>query len=306
MGKFMSNKEQLFKILLFFVAIVWGLGFPFASLALTSGYSPVNIIFFRFLVSSIVLSIIFYKHLLKLRLITLFGAPLIGIIIFIGFYFQITGQSQTSIANTAFITQLNIVMIPIIWAIIKQQRIRFKSVVTILVALVGLYFLSLFGKDIESLNRGDLLVFFGALLISIRIIFGSLFQAKYHSDPVNLTIISAYTITLIAGIITLIEGDLPHITITNFWPLIFLGIINSAIGYLIQIYALDHVKPETMSLILAFESVVGTVASVFIIGQALSFNVILGGLLILLAIIYSNFKIKSIRERRRFFKSAKE
>ena len=306
MGNFMKNKEQLFKILLFFVAIVWGLGFPFASLALTSGYSPVNIIFFRFLVSSVVLSIIFYKHLMKLRLITLFGAPLIGIIIFIGFYFQITGQSQTSIANTAFITQLNIVMIPIIWAIIKQQRIRFKSVVTIFVALIGLYFLSLFGKDIESLNQGDLLVFFGALLVSIRIIFGSLFQAKYHSDPVNLTIISAYTITLIAGIITLVEGDLPQITISNFWPLIFLGIINSAIGYLIQIYALDQVKPETMSLILSFESVVGTVASVFIIGQALSFNVIIGGLLILSAIIYSNFKIKSIRERRRFFKSAKE
>ena len=302
----MKSKEQLYKVLLFFVAIVWGLGFPFASLALANGYSPINVIFFRFLVSSVLLTLIFYRNLINIKKISLIGAPLIGIIIFSGFYFQITGQTLTTIANTAFITQLNIVLIPIIWSIIKKERIRFKTIITTLVALLGLYFLSIFGTNMDGLHPGDILVFVGAILISFRIIFGSLFQGKYHSDPINLTMVSAYTITIIAGVLTFIEGDLPTITLINFWPLIFLGVVNSAFGYLVQIQALDHVKPETMSLILSFESVIGAVSSIFILGQTLTFNVVIGGSLILAAIIYSNIKIRSIRERRRFFKNLKE
>jgi drug/metabolite transporter (DMT)-like permease len=302
----MKNKEQLFKILLFIVAIFWGLGFPFATLALTSGYSPINIIFFRFLISSVLLTVIFYKHLLTVKRATLFIAPFLGLIIFSGFYFQITGQSLTSIANTAFITQMNIVIIPILWALIKRERIRFKSIITTLVAIVGLYFLSVFGKGFGQLNSGDLLVFIGAFLVSLRIILGSLFQSKYRSNPINLTIISAYTITLISGVLTFTIGDIPTITIANFWPLIFLGIINSAFGYLVQMHALDHLKPETMSLILSFESVIGSIASVFILAEPLSLNIIIGGSLILTAILYSNLKIRSIRQTRSFNRGIKE
>jgi drug/metabolite transporter (DMT)-like permease len=302
----MKNKEQLFKILLFVVAIFWGLGFPFATLALTSGYSPINIIFFRFLISSVLLTVIFYKHLLKVKRETLFIAPLLGVVIFTGFYFQITGQSLTSIANTAFITQLNIVIIPIMWALIKRERIRSKTIITTLVAIVGLYFLSVFGKGFGRLNVGDLLVFIGAFLVSLRIILGSLLQAKYKSNPVNLTIISAYTITLISGVLTFSIGDIPPITLVNFWPLIFLGVINSAFGYLVQMHALDNLKPESMSLILSFESVVGSIASIFILQETLTINVIVGGSLILAAILYSNWKIGSIRQRRRFYKGINE
>jgi drug/metabolite transporter (DMT)-like permease len=273
---------------------------------LTSGYSPINIIFFRFLISSVLLTIIFYKHLLKVNRDTLFIGSLLGVIIFAGFYFQITGQSLTSIANTAFITQMNIVIIPIMWALIKRERIRSKTIITTLVAIVGLYFLSVFGKGFGQLNIGDLLVFIGAFLVSLRIILGSLFQAKYRSNPVNLTIISAYTITLISGVLTFSIGEIPTITLVNFWPLIFLGIINSAFGYLVQMHALDNLKPETMSLILSFESVVGSIASIFILGEPLSLNIIIGGSLILTAILYSNWKIRTIRQRRRFYKDIKE
>jgi drug/metabolite transporter (DMT)-like permease len=302
----MQNKEQLYKFLLFFVSIIWGLGFPLATLALQSGFSPTNIIFFRFFISAVVLSIIFNKNLRKIKKITFIGGPIIGAVIFTGFYLQISGQALTSIANTAFITQLNIVIIPIIWALIKRERIRVKSIITTLVALLGLYFLSLFGKDFGNLNAGDLLVFLGAILISIRIIFGSLFQAKFHSNAINLTIVSAFTIAVIAGTISLIQGNIPALTLANFWPLIFLGVVNSAIGYLIQTHALDYVKPETMGLILSFESVVGTLASIFILNQSLDFNIIIGGGLILAAIIYSNLKIKQIRQRRAFIKGIKE
>jgi drug/metabolite transporter (DMT)-like permease len=201
---------------------------------------------------------------------------------------------------------MNIVIIPIMWALIKRERIRSKTIITTLVAIVGLYFLSVFGKGFGRLNVGDLLVVIGAFLVSLRIILGSLFQAKYKSNPVNLTIISAYTITLISGILTFSIGDIPPITLLNFWPLIFLGIVNSAFGYSIQMHALDNLKPETMSLILSFESVVGSIASIFILQETLTLNIIIGGSLILAAIIYSNWKIGSIRRRRRFYKGIKE
>jgi drug/metabolite transporter (DMT)-like permease len=71
-------------------------------------------------------------------------------------------------------------------------------------------------------------------------------------------------------------------------------------------HALDNLKPETMSLILSFESVVGSIASIFILGEPLSLNIIIGGSLILTAILYSNWKIRTIRQRRRFYKDIKE
>jgi drug/metabolite transporter (DMT)-like permease len=107
-------------------------------------------------------------------------------------------------------------------------------------------------------------------------------------------------------VLTFTIGDIPTITIANFWPLIFLGIINSAFGYLVQMHALDHLKPETMSLILSFESVIGSIASVFILAEPLSLNIIIGGSLILTAILYSNLKIRSIRQTRSFNRGIKE
>jgi drug/metabolite transporter (DMT)-like permease len=71
-------------------------------------------------------------------------------------------------------------------------------------------------------------------------------------------------------------------------------------------HALDNLKPESMSLILSFESVVGSIASIFILQETLTINVIVGGSLILAAILYSNWKIGSIRQRRRFYKGINE
>jgi len=294
----LKRKQNFYELLIFIVMIFWGLGFPFTIMALNAGYEPLTIIFFRFLIGSICLTIFFFKRLKNVDKKSLFGGLVLGILIFVSFYFQIAGQKFTSAANTAFITQLSIVIVPIAWAYFRKEKIGIKKIIIILLALIGLIVLTMTGNGFSMPNKGDLMILACMIFISVRLIFSSLFQIKNKVDPIVITLISQYTVMILAGISTLIFEDVPTITFEGFWPILVLGLVNTAICFTIQTVALKYLKPEKVSLINSLESVVGTIASIWLVNQPLTANVIIGGLFILLAILISEMHLRYVKIRR--------
>ena len=50
----------------------------------------------------------------------------------------------------------------------------------------------------------------------------------------------------------------------NIWPIIFLGILNTALGFLVQSYALKYSLPTRVSLIVTLEAVFAVIGSILI------------------------------------------
>ena len=72
--------------------------------------------------------------------------------------------------------------------------------------------------------------------------------------------------------------------------LIFLGVLNTGLGFLIQGYALKYSLPTRVSLIVTLESVFAAIGAVLILNEVLSTTIIIGGFLIVSAVVVSELK----------------
>src|SRR3954471_10973949 len=91
------------------VTLVWGSTFP-AMKGMTDYFSPAWIITIRFALASVLLS----PFLWKARRSALASGALLGVVLFASFMFQIQGLSLTSSNRNAFVTGLNVLIVPLL------------------------------------------------------------------------------------------------------------------------------------------------------------------------------------------------
>lgn len=101
------------EILLVLTAIIWGSGFVASTVALEH-YTPYQILAGRFLVGAVILSLIFFKKLNKLKKSTLIKGALLGVFLYIAFALQTVGLQFTTPSKNAFLTAVNVVIVPFI------------------------------------------------------------------------------------------------------------------------------------------------------------------------------------------------
>jgi drug/metabolite transporter (DMT)-like permease len=71
---------------------------------------------------------------------------------------------------------------------------------------------------------------------------------------------------------------------------VFLGTLNTAVGFVVQGYALKYSLPTRVALIVTLESVFAAFGAVLIIHEVLTLQTVIGGLLIITAVIMSEIK----------------
>lgn len=285
----MKNKVLMSELLLVIVTVIWGFGFPITKLAINAGFGPYTVTFARFSIASIVIALV-YKNKLKFinkKLLT-YGV-ITGLFLFAGFYFQTLGAVFTTPSKNGFITQLNIIFVPFLYYFFVKVRIDIHNIIAVFIALIGLYLLSFYRTGIESINIGDFYTFLCAILVAFHVVTSSHFQKKYDFDPGLFVLISMATAMVLSMILVPFE-TIPSITINTVWPLIFLGLFNTALGFLIQSYTLKISHPTRVSLIVALEGLFGALGSVLIINEFLTINILLGGLFIILGILLTELK----------------
>ena len=140
------------------VALIWGLGFPVTQMAIDAQLSSGLIVALRFLIAAAVMGIIFRR---EVRTITPRDALLgcvAGLILGMAFLLQVMGQSMTTPSNSAFLTSLNIIIVPFLsWGFFHQRPTR-KMLLVALGCLVGALVLTLSPGEGLQLGFGDLLV----------------------------------------------------------------------------------------------------------------------------------------------------
>ncbi len=287
----MTNKKVLYaELLLVVVTVIWGLGFPITKIAVNMGYGANTIMVGRFLTASIILSIVYYKRLSKINKKLLKYGIITGVFLYFGFFFQTLGNVFTTPSKNGFITQLNIVFVPFLYYLFFKKKVDIYNVISVVVAIFGMFLLSFDRSGFKEINIGDFYTFICAIMVAFHVVSASYFQKKFNFDPAIFVIINIYTSFVLSLVFMMMFDTLPQITIFNLWPLLILGIFNTAFGFLVQSYALKVSLPTRISLIVAMEAVFAVVGSYLIIGEIITIQIAVGGFLIISGILITELK----------------
>ncbi len=266
------------------VTIIWGGGFVASDMALES-LRPFQIMAIRFLMASALMGAASIRELKGINFKELQAGILMGTALFVGFAFQIVGLQYTTPSKNAFLTALNVVMVPFISFILLRKKISRKSIAGAAMAIVGVGLLSL--EKNMSLSMGDALTLVCAVGFAFQIFFTSEFVKKYRAVVLNF--IQMLTAVLLSAACLFLFGETNfHVTPQGWLSVLYLGVVSTALCYLLQTASQKYVDETKSAIILSMESVFGTLFSILILHEQVTLRMVCGCIIILAAVIVSN------------------
>ena len=220
------------------------------------------------------------------------GGVCCGVLLFAASSLQQIGIQYTTAGKAGFITAFYIVLVPVLGIFFKKKT-GWKVWTAIVIALVGLYFLCI--TESFSIGKGDVYIFFCALLFSMHILVIDYFAPK--ADGVKMSCIQFF----VAGILSIPPMLLTETTTVSditasMGPLLYAGVLSCGVAYTLQIIGQKNMNPAIASLILSLESCISVLAGWVILGEQLSARETLGCVLMFVAIILAQLPEKSAPE----------
>ena len=274
---------------LILVTVIWGGGFVASDIALES-MKPFQIMMVRFLLASVLMGVISRgqrksEEKLKDRAGAIKAGILMGVTLFMGFAFQIIGLQYTTPSKNAFLTALNVVIVPFIAFVILKKKIGAKGIIGAVMSVLGDALLSLNGNF--TLSLGDGLTLFCAVGFAFQIFFTSEFVKKYPASVLNT--IQMFTAFVLSAISLMIFGENDfQVTIQGWLSALYLGVVSTTICYLLQTACQKYIDETKAAIILSMESVFGTIFSILILHEVVTVRMVIGCAVILAAVIISN------------------
>lgn len=268
---------------LIIVTIIWGGGFVASDIAL-SELRPFEIMSYRFLIASIIMGAFAWKNLKTIRKDEIIYGSILGIALFLGFSLQIIGLKYTTPSNNAFITATNVVMVPFIAYFIGRKKLNKADIIGSFTALIGVGVLSI--QSNFSIGIGDLFTLFCALGFAFQIYLTGIFGKKIRPSILNfLQMFTAFCLSIIG---LLFSGSINlSLSKQGFSAIIYLGVVSTALCYFLQTAAQKHIDETKSAIILSMEAVFGTLFSIILLGEKLSLKMVIGGIMILSAVLVS-------------------
>ena len=295
------NKKLMGSIFLLIATIIWGSAFvsqseamkylgPFSFQAIRCwlaviGLIAVIAIFDRFSQGNQS----FWKKWADKRL--WLAGILCGIPLFLACNLQQLGLVDTDPGKSGFLTAMYIVIVPII-GIFRGQKTSIMVPISVILAVIGLYFLSFIG--VPTISKGDLLLLACALMFAVQITVVDIFVGVV--DALRLNTIQALVCAILS---TLIALPTEQISWQGVWdcalPLAHVGFLSMGAAYALQILGQKHLTPTLASLIMNLESVFAVIFEMIIMRQFMTGWEIIGSILVFTAVILSQIPIKNNR-----------
>lgn len=282
-------------IALTLVTFFWGIGFPAVKFTLVS-IGPLYLIAFRFLIAGMLLSIIFYKKMLLIDKSIL--KPTLGLsaLIYITYVFAMVGIKYTTASKSSFLCCLAVIFVPIIGYMLNRTRIRINTAAGILICVTGLFLMTYTAKGF-NLNLGDVLCIMSSAAFAFQIIYTEKYVGNF--DTTLLTILQMYFAALIGFIAAFIFEPFPvSVTPKSLYSLLFMAVLCTALAFWIQTTCQKFTTSSHVAIIFTMEPVFGALASWLLLGEKLGVRGIIGGVLIIAAMIISEVDLPLMKNKK--------
>ena len=274
----LKNKKLIAQFGLLITALIWGATFLIVKDAINlKTFPPFFFAAVRFLLAAIcIIFLVDFKSIKENAL----GPFLCGVILFIGYGFQNYGLEATTPTNSAFITSISVLMVPIILFIFKIEKISLRIWISVLLAFIGIQMISPSG-----FNIGDKLTFGCALSFAIHIIM----QDKFNKEKVvNFFVIQSTTAALLSFLASLIVEDIDQVIFSNeaIIAVLITGILGTTFALLVMIWAQKILSASETAIVIAMEPVFAALFSVYFGYEVLGVISYAGAGLVVFAIIF--------------------
>lgn len=279
-------KQYIGDGMLLITAIIWGSGFVVTAIALEY-VTAYQVMAGRFVLATLILIILFGYKFKKFTKNVIWKGALLGTFLYIGFALQTVGLEYTTPSKIAFLTAVNVVIVPIIAYLIYKRRIDRYEIIGSILAIVGIGFLSMQGS--MKMNIGDALSLACAVAFAFDIFYTNLFVQK--EDAISLTIVQFITAALLSVISVLMQGDLPTtIEKEAMYSIVYLAVFSTTVAYLFQNMAHQYTTATKAAILLSTESFFGMLLSVLFLHEVLTGRMVTGAILIMVAILFAEVK----------------
>ena len=208
---------------------------------------------------------------------------------------QQIGILYTDAGKSAFLTAMYIIFVPLIGIFLKQRPSPMIPV-CVLLAAIGLYFLSCAG--VSSINIGDICLLLCALAFAVQITVIDRFAQIV--DPLRLNCIQAGVCAAGSALVMLFT-ETPTLDgiAGSWWPMCYAGFLSMGVAYSLQIIGQKHLNPAPASLIMSLESVFAALSGWLFLQETMTFEESVGCILVFLAVILSQIPINMTKKRHR-------
>lgn len=275
------------KIALFGAALIWGGSFLIVKNSIDV-MQPHVLIAIRFTIATLLLAIIFHKKLKMLNKDYLISGGIIGLFLFLAYSMQTIGVTDTTPGKNAFLTTIYCVLVPFFNWIIDKKRPDIYNFTAAILIVTGVGLVSL--TPGFSIRMGDTFTLAGGVFFALHLVAIAKFKDK---DPILLTILQFAYSAVFGWIAAFTFEDFPKVwNIELITGLLYLSVLATAVALLLQNVGQKYTNPSQASIILCLESVFGVILSVIFYHEIITLRLFLGFLLIFIAVIVSETKIK--------------
>jgi drug/metabolite transporter (DMT)-like permease len=283
--------------LLLMVAVAWGSTFFVVQAAVNE--TPVyTFLFWRFFLAGLLMALISLKQLRFMNKKVLKAGMLLGLFMFLGYAFQTFALTYTYSSTVGFITGLNVVVVPFVAYLLFKQKTSVFSTLGALIAVVGLYFLTLNSEIGFSL--GEFYAFICAIMFALHIVFtGQLSRQHNIYLLVTIQFLTVGICSFVGGFV--LEGSIvPPRTDALFVNAIAITVIFATIfAFWVQTAMQRFTTAAKTAIIFTIEPVSAGVFGYFFANELLSFSQIWGAVMILVGMLIAELGTYFIEQYQR-------
>ncbi|MBX2804480.1 MAG: DMT family transporter [Hyphomicrobiales bacterium] len=276
---------------LIIVTMIWGGTFIIVQNAL-SVTGPFFFVGARFGMAAIMMALFSVQDMRGVKWNEIYAGSLIGVAIMAGYSLQTIGLLTILSSESAFITALYVPVVPLLQWAIMRRRPQLNSWIGIAIAFVGLMLLTMPASGTIDLSYGALLTLACAVAFSFEIVLIGFFAGKV--DARRICVIQLAIASLLSFAAMIPAGE----SIPPFTWLLLLSVTGMALASALIQYAMNWaqqtVSPTKATVIYAGEPVW---AGIFgrLAGEILTGRAIFGGMLIVFAVIISQWQFRTKR-----------
>lgn len=284
--------ERLGLAALLVVTVVWGTTFPAMKL-LSAQLDALQIIWLRFVIALVVLAPLWWG---MLRAERRWGCAL-GLLLFIAFWLQIEGLARTSSNRNAFVTGLNVLVVPLIAMAFMGRRYGWRLWAACVIACAGM---ALMFHENEPWNLGDTLTLASTVFYALYILALEECARRTAARPLRATRMAAAQATVMALASTallLAHGggmgwlqSLGTLPVDAWVALVYLGLLASVVVVTLQAWGQQRVDAMRSAIVFGLEPVFAALTAWALLGERLGWAGVSGAALIVAALVFSQIQ----------------
>lgn len=207
---------------------------------------------------------------------------------FFGVCVQILGTKLAGASVASMVNAMNPICITVFAGLLLHEKISARKIVALLIAVAGAMIV-LGGAQSGAMVWGVLLSLLSVILWSLSSVLVRKFNGKY--DPVTLT-----SYCLGVAVIFCLPSSAVELAIvrpaglfsfTNLWCVLYLGIVCTALPNFLWNKSLSVLEASTCSLFYPLQPLMSVILGMIFLGEELNARFILGGFLIVAAVIFA-------------------